>query len=738
MKGMVIQNMKKMFQRIGAMALSAMMAFSLMATPAMASTEQTTPNLKITGALDGVQYDVYPVLNLVNQTGDSYEYKLMSGTIGTAVKGVINEFLAANNDGYGFEIVGTDRVVFRVVTQDVPVENPGEGEPATRTETMDQAYERWEKSDAGKLFLSRFADAVKDAAEGDTDNLGDPVKSVKDNDANDLNTATGTIEIGLGKGYYLVISSAGQRAMISTQGNEGAEIKEKNKAPTLEKTVGEYANGQFKPKNDAAVGDTISFRVVIEARNGVNNLKFLDTLPEGLTFKELLCVRFVPLQEGAKKSDITFDKDGYPESMDKIRKVYTKSIPKGGTNLDEANKGVVNLWSTDPSQNNLVEVTLPDGKTNTSNIEIKFKSQWLNSWRSATEADMEVENATFDQPAMTSKDTTRMEHWKDSGSPDYKNAAMYNMYLGDVSIPEDDGGLILIDYKATLNENATVGGAGNANNAKLEYGNDPTTEEGKLTVVTPSTHTYTYKLDVHKYEKDNKSKPLAGAKFDLYRLENVVDGKRAGVTEIGTSANDLIVYTPKTTQSGASSGTTVTVPAKVEVKDSLILDKIEVGEPEGDDPKIYSMKVNDGKNQFTRIATGLTTDDDGRVKVERLDAGLYVLVETEAPDGYIKAEKPIYVVIGGVHTGSATVTNNTVDSNIYVQAGAGSRMFNLSDDKDSADVTAELVGVANASGLVMPTTGGIGTTVFYVVGGILIAGAGVLLVLKKREAGQQD
>ena len=46
--------------------------------------------------------------------------------------------------------------------------------------------------------------------------------------------------------------------------------------------------------------------------------------------------------------------------------------------------------------------------------------------------------------------------------------------------------------------------------------------------------------------------------------------------------------------------------------------------------------------------------------------------------------------------------------------------------------------VENASGLLMPTTGGIGTTIFYIAGVLLIAGAAVLLVLKKRSERAED
>ena len=44
--------------------------------------------------------------------------------------------------------------------------------------------------------------------------------------------------------------------------------------------------------------------------------------------------------------------------------------------------------------------------------------------------------------------------------------------------------------------------------------------------------------------------------------------------------------------------------------------------------------------------------------------------------------------------------------------------------------------IQNFTGVQLPSTGGIGTTIFYVVGGILVAAAGILLITKKRMSGR--
>ena len=99
-------------------------------------------------------------------------------------------------------------------------------------------------------------------------------------------------------------------------------------------------------------------------------------------------------------------------------------------------------------------------------------------------------------------------------------------------------------------------------------------------------------------------------------------------------------------------------------------------------------------------ATTVTTGDDGAAFFEGLADGTYYLVETKAPAGYNQLTEAKDVTV----TGSIT-------------------------DTTKLSVTAE---VANNTGTVLPSTGGMGTTVFYVLGAVLVVGAGVLLVTKKR------
>ena len=114
-------------------------------------------------------------------------------------------------------------------------------------------------------------------------------------------------------------------------------------------------------------------------------------------------------------------------------------------------------------------------------------------------------------------------------------------------------------------------------------------------------------------------------------------------------------------------------------------------------------------------AAKVKTPASGNIQFEGLDAGTYYLEETKAPVGYNKLTAPITVVID--RGTLPTVASQTISYTVKY-----------------GDTTADdhVVRVENKAGTVLPSTGGMGTTLFYVIGGGLMVAAIVLLVTKKR------
>lgn len=109
-------------------------------------------------------------------------------------------------------------------------------------------------------------------------------------------------------------------------------------------------------------------------------------------------------------------------------------------------------------------------------------------------------------------------------------------------------------------------------------------------------------------------------------------------------------------------------------------------------------------------ATKVTTDAQGAASFKGLNIGHYYLEEVKAPDGYNTLEKPVGVDVLAYSANGKIDTNAELNGNRY-------------------QVTST---ITNNKGTVLPSTGGIGTTIFYVVGGLLMVGAAILLITKKR------
>ena len=120
----------------------------------------------------------------------------------------------------------------------------------------------------------------------------------------------------------------------------------------------------------------------------------------------------------------------------------------------------------------------------------------------------------------------------------------------------------------------------------------------------------------------------------------------------------------------------------------------------------YKWNETDKKVEWTTDkaqATVKTTDDKGAASFDGLKDGTYYLEEVEAPAGYNLLKDPVQITVNGANATTANLSSLTVTGN-----------------------------VENSSGAELPETGGMGTTIFYVLGSVLILAAVVLLVTRKR------
>ena len=108
------------------------------------------------------------------------------------------------------------------------------------------------------------------------------------------------------------------------------------------------------------------------------------------------------------------------------------------------------------------------------------------------------------------------------------------------------------------------------------------------------------------------------------------------------------------------------------------------------------------------VVTEMVTTTDGVFNIKGLDVGTYTLYEKTVPTGYVQSTNTVFK-IGATHAETSGAGNVT-----------------LTDDSSTSET------IVNRTGATLPSTGGIGTTIFYILGAILVLGAGIVLVTRRR------
>jgi len=246
-----------------------------------------------------------------------------------------------------------------------------------------------------------------------------------------------------------------------------------------------------------------------------------------------------------------------------------------------------------------------------------------------------------------------------------------------------------ITYSATVTTEALENVTYMDNKAKLEFSDTPTTTKDKEDI----TRHYTFSIDA------GLNGGNQGGKKTRELIKIGVDEKGQTITDF-TAWEDVENWTEYTPLAGA---------------------KFQL--------------VGNGKTYTTESTA------EGYISFNGLDAGTYTLTETEAPAGYVRDTTEHTVVI----TPTYDTPNNPdvlLSYTITVDGNAGST-YTISNMNDTAATVESTVTdgaltfpFVNTKGTELPSTGGIGTTIFYIVGAILVLGAGVLLVTRRRMRAQ--
>lgn len=267
---------------------------------------------------------------------------------------------------------------------------------------------------------------------------------------------------------------------------------------------------------------------------------------------------------------------------------------------------------------------------------------------------------------------------------------------------------IVIKYSATLNANAEIGTA-NVNEVNLVYsnnpnykyegeGDEPKTDESTGKTPKKTTETYTTELTITK--TDDEQNILTGAAFRL-------TGNGVNIVIV---TGEVFVEDEAGTYYKLVDGTYTTTAPTTEGIDAS---KYE------DTSKKYKKetKVTIVPQKGVTVNVEGFVDSTGQLTFTGLGTGTYKLEEIVTPVGY-NTIAPIEFTISFNATAKKFSTDN--------------KNITVGDNTNKLAITIE-----NKSGSTLPSTGGMGTTLFYVVGALLAVGAGVLLATRKKMSAEK-
>ena len=291
------------------------------------------------------------------------------------------------------------------------------------------------------------------------------------------------------------------------------------------------------------------------------------------------------------------------------------------------------------------------------------------------------------------------------------------------------GGIITITYSATVDEDVDMTAVGNKNTAHLEFSNNPNYDykgtpanpddpddpdgdpddpgPGEPTGETPKSVVTVYATGIKLTKINDKTgvdqKTLTGAKFSI-----------SGGSHTAYMINSEIYVKDNAngTYYRLKDGTYTTTAPTDDTTDSY----------DGTDKYVRVQEVNEGTADENGLTAEGWVDSNGNITFTGLGAGTYTITELIAPAGYNLLKEPIVLKIDFAMDEENKVPVWTITKDGTV----------LTADEVTMENNCVSFDVVNKAGATLPATGGIGTTIFYVAGAILVLVSVVLLVTKKR------
>jgi fimbrial isopeptide formation D2 family protein/LPXTG-motif cell wall-anchored protein len=551
-----------------------------------------------------------------------------------------------------------------------------------------------DKSDDADTFAYIVVTALKAQSTCDT-------KTVSTSSATS-NDSSAEYEYSFGAlhdGYYLVEDTTAvkngemaSRVMVKVQGPTTITTKESD-VPTIDKEILKYNEETGKNDevkfDDVAIGDTVTFELKSKVPNmaGYNKFFFImnDQLSKGLTFDKDNCNMKVTIDGKEITGYYVTVSDTTAAGETPFKIVFTNFIG----HKDDVDKEIVVTYDATVNQDILIGAT----KDNFNKVNLTYSNNPNVTYVGKGQPDEDHPDGNPDNPGDEPNDE------------EVKN--------GSVGTTEDS---IVYVYTTALN----IVKISKSTAVRLAGAEFKITGE-KLNTVIKKTYTYTpVEYDIES-DRDEEVSETEGAYYKNSSGE-FVKNIAAKVTEaVKYSKNAEGNYEPdvkggyyKNITNGADNAT-----YDIEVKEDA---KYQMG------AVIYHQDVTTTPVTVTeKVNLTGKTGDDGTLYIAGLAAGEYLIEEIEAPSGYNLLDHKIKVKV------ECDVNKTTYEPTwtFYADETGVGDSYKEEDIKSLSNGTGELE-IENAAGTTLPSTGGMGTTVFYVLGSILMAGAAILLISKRR------